>query len=335
MTSYPPLLETIHHTPRPSTLILEKVTANMSTSPSLRPHTGPEPPSSRLPALVSSEPFPVYPQFLLFGDSITQFGTLTLQAYLQTQYIRRLDVVNRGLAGYTAPMGYKALQKFLPCSTSPSMWPEIKLATVFFGANDSCVPGESQHVELQQFVDVLRDIVNYAVFNRQGGLKTNIIVITPPPVNEHQFVRTPTGDFQRRTGVTSQYARAAEQAAKAYGVHVIDLWSIIMQKVGWTPSMGRECCSKHIPYHIKNSPAPSFGTNQHIPGCHHLAERLPDAEYQLSDFLADGLHLTKLGYDVLFCELLKLIKSDLSECAPENLPFVLSDWKDALGSAGT
>lgn len=264
------------------------------------------------------------------GDSITQFSALTLQAYLQTQYIRRLDVINRGLSGFTSVMGYRALQLFLPASTPSSTWPDIKLVTVFFGANDACVPGEGQHVDLRDYVNTLRSLISYPVFNRRDATKTQVLIITPPPVNEHQFEKTPAGDFQRRAGITSQYARAARELARASGVHVLDLWTALMHRVGWNETMGYECCCEHIPYGMGSTSASTSRETQHIPGCSHFSESLPDAKYRLSDFLTDGLHLTKLGYDILFWELMKLIKSDIPECVPERLPLVLPEWRDAL-----
>lgn len=266
---------------------------------------------------------------LLFGDSITQFGTLTLQAYLQTQYIRRLDVVNRGLSGFTAPMGFRALQKFLPSTGERTAWPSIRILTVFFGANDACLPGNLQHVELQTYVDTIKAIFQYPLFQERAARKTHIIIITPPPINEHQLPQAPDGSSQRRAGITSQYARAAVQAGRAYGVHTLDFWSIIMKKVGWTSWMGRDCCCKHLSCHLDAKTAPSSDVH-HLPGCIHIPEVSSYADYQLSDFLTDGLHLTKLGYDVLFWELMKLIRRDLPECAPENLPFVLPEWRSAL-----
>ena len=227
-------------------------------------------------------------------------------------------------------MGFRALQKFLPATGEGAAWPNIRIVTVFFGANDACVPGQAQHVELQSYVDTIKAILQYPLFQQRGARKTQIIIITPPPYNEHQSPEAPDGPFQRRAGTTSQYARAAVQAGRAYGVHVLDLWTVIMRKVGWETSMGRDCCCKHLSCHLQSKTAPSHSEVHHIPGCISIPAVSPIADYQLSDFLIDGLHLTKLGYDVLFWELMKLIRRDLPECAPENLPFVLPEWRAAL-----
>ena len=176
----------------------------------------------------------------------------------------------------------------------------------------------------------MREITHYPVFNQQANARTELIIISPPPVNEHQFQRLASGHYQRRAGTTSQYAKAAAEFADASGVHLLDLWTVIMRKVGWTPSMGRDCCCDHLPYPGDPPTLTEKEEVQHIPGCHHLSQTLPNADYELSEFLADGLHLTKLGYDVLFWELLRLIKTQIPRCAPESLPFILPEWKAAL-----
>jgi len=80
----------------------------------------------------------IYEQFFLFGDSITQdsfsqqrgFG---FSAALQADYIRRLDVVNRGFSGYNTRQALSVLPKIVP---SPDH-AKIRFMTVFFGANDA------------------------------------------------------------------------------------------------------------------------------------------------------------------------------------------------------
>lgn len=331
MYKYPALNATIEHHPRPTTVILtpDHHRSKMSSSPSLLAQSKLEPPPN-LHSQSYDDHEPVdYPQFMLLGDSITQFSTLTFQSYLQTIYIRRADVINRGLSGFTAPMGFRALKNVLSSKTSQPCSSNIKLATVFFGANDACIPGESQHVDLPRYVSAIKKIVEYPGFKNERS-RTEIIVITPPPVNEHQFSQLPSGSFQRRAGTTSQYAQASLEAFQGLdGVYVLDFWSVLMRHVGWTESMGRDCCCEHLPRDIKTQ---SYAQSpvQHIPGCYHCPAILPGANYQLSDFLCDGLHLTKLGYDVLFEGLMSLIRKEIPDCAPENMPYILPEWRDAL-----
>lgn len=251
---------------------------------------------------------------------------MAFQANLQTDYIRRLDVINRGLSGFTSQMGLKALQHFLPADRH-ELWPNIKLTTVFFGANDACIPGQLQHVDLDSYIKALREIFDHLHAQKQQK-QIEIVVITPPPVNEHQSGRMPNGQFQRQAGITSQYAQAAQRLAQNLGLPCVDLWTLLMKRVGWQESMGRDCCSGHI----GNATALGISTVQHIPGCIHAKRVLPHSEHCLDDFLVDGLHLTQLGYNLLYYDTMRVINTQISACAPENLPMVIPPWKEAIES---
>ena len=178
-----------------------------------------------------------YPQFLMFGDSITEFSTLTLQPHLHTLYVRRMDVLNRGFGGYTSQTGLDVLRKFLDADLpSPPTTPRVQLMTIWFGANDACLPGNAQHVPLDRYEQALKQIVAYPVLKQHD---TQIVVITPPPVNEHSFEVNPgTGKFQRMAHVTSQYALKAKDVAKSLNVPCVDVWSILMQECGWKEADG-------------------------------------------------------------------------------------------------
>ena len=177
----------------------------------------PEPQSALSESAVASPHLKTYPQFLLFGDSITQFSSLTVTARLAEWYSRRLDVLNRGFSGYTAPMGYEVLQKFFPADNSPSIeTPQVQLMTVFFGANDACVPGHPQHVPLPTYISSLREIISYKGLNSHD---TKIILITPPPVDEWQM-----GNNDRTAEHTAKYASACRNLGEELELPVLDLW---------------------------------------------------------------------------------------------------------------
>ncbi|KIW62759.1 hypothetical protein PV04_10894 [Phialophora macrospora] len=237
-----------------------------------------------------------YPQFVLLGDSITQLSSLALTARLSEWYSRRLDVINRGFSGYTAPMGFEVLQQFFPTDSVPSPTvPRVQLMTIFFGANDACVPGHPQHVPLQRYMSSLKDIIHHQGLRRHD---TQVILITPPPVDEYQL-----GSPDRTAEHTAKYARAAHQVGQDCHLPVLDLWTIFMRKAGWTE-----------------------GSTDALAG----SKDAPRSEV-LADLLVDGLHFTATGYDLMFDELVKVIEQDLPGHAPERLPMVFPDWKDRLG----
>ncbi|KAL2400949.1 hypothetical protein ABEF95_009874 [Exophiala dermatitidis] len=236
-----------------------------------------------------------YPQFILFGDSITQGASHVFQSSLQDWYMRRVDVLNRGFSGYTAPAGYDNLLQFFPPVLPSSCFPRVQLMTIFFGANDACLPGNPQHVSIEQYKQSLRDIVNFE------GVKlhdTKIILIVPAPVDEWQLA---TGE--RKASTTAKYAAACREVGQELALPVLDLWTIFMLKAGWT----------------EGSTDPLIGS------------KAAPKNKVFEELLSDGLHFTPTAYQLVFDELVKLIHEKLPDQLPENLPSIFPDWRAKLG----
>ncbi|KIX03896.1 uncharacterized protein Z518_07449 [Rhinocladiella mackenziei CBS 650.93] len=237
-----------------------------------------------------------YPQFLLFGDSITQGSSHVFHSSLSEWYSRRLDVLIRGFSGYTAPVGYDTLLQFFPAVPPSDVVPRIRLMTVFFGANDACLAGTPQHVPIGEYKQYLRNIVNYE------GVKlhqTNVVLIVPAPVDEWQLA---TGE--RKAATTAKYASACREVGQELNLPILDLWTIFMLKAGW-----KEGSTDAL---IGSKAAPQ---NQ-----------------VLGELLSDGLHFTPAAYRLVFEELVKIIQNELPDQVPENLPFVFPDWRTKLGA---
>ncbi|KAK5219055.1 hypothetical protein LTR99_006563 [Exophiala xenobiotica] len=261
-----------------------------------------------------------YPQFLLFGDSITQGCSSHLSGPLSEWYIRRIDVLNRGFSGYTSQMGLDVLPHFFPAapstattgttSTSTSLGyaqgqgqcqqAQVSLMTVFFGANDAVLPGHPQHVPLHDYTRALRSIISYPPLALHG---TKVILITPPPVDEWQL-----GNDERTATNTQTYAVACRQLGADLNLPTLDLWTIFMTKAGWREGDGSDDGSTPL---IGSKAAPRSDV--------------------LDELLSDGLHFTPKAYQIVFEELVKLIQGKLPDHVPENLPFIFPDWKDKLG----
>jgi lysophospholipase L1-like esterase len=79
----------------------------------------------------------IRPQFVLFGDSITQksFGPGGWAGLLADAYQRRVDVINRGYSGYNTRWALSLVEPIFPANITG----KIELATVFFGANDAAL----------------------------------------------------------------------------------------------------------------------------------------------------------------------------------------------------
>ncbi|KAJ5787994.1 hypothetical protein N7457_002984 [Penicillium paradoxum] len=245
--------------------------------------------------------FTPYDQFLLFGDSITQMSCnqevgFGFHAALQEAYSRRLDVVNRGLAGYTTAHAVKVFGKFFPTPQTAT----VRLMTIFFGANDACVEGHKQHVPLDQYKENLKTIIQHPATRAQNP---RLMLISPPPVNEHQlefFDAAKDTPFPSRTAIlTKLYAAAAREVGAALNIPVVDLWSAFMKPTGWKEG------------------DPLIGSRD-----------VPDNE-TLAGLLSDGLHLTSAGNRVVYEEVMKVIQANWPDQTPESLPMVFPSWNDA------
>ena len=176
-----------------------------------------------------------YDQIILFGDSITQGSENQEEGFgfapaLRDDYIRRVDVVNRGFSGYTSQLGLKVLPQFMP---DPSQ-ANVRMMTVFFGANDATVPGNAQHVPLADYIACLEAIVQHPVVAAQGA---KVVLITPSPVDEHQLepndLAAGYNGLQRTAENTKRYAVACRDLGKHLDVPVVDLWTVFAEAAGW------------------------------------------------------------------------------------------------------
>lgn len=86
---------------------------------------------------------PYRPQFVTFGDSITQRGFAPgWTGALADAYQRRADVVNRGYSGYNTRWALQLLDRVFPPPepAAAAAAPPPRLVTIFFGANDAALP---------------------------------------------------------------------------------------------------------------------------------------------------------------------------------------------------
>lgn len=104
---------------------------------------------------------------------------------------------------------------------------------VFLGANDAVLPGQPQHVPLNQYSNNLRRIINHSAL---GAHETKFILIVPAPICEYE---TQASDavlgkhyIQRLATSTKLYADAALGVGKELGVPTVDLWGVFMEYVG-------------------------------------------------------------------------------------------------------
>uniref|UniRef100_A0A6V2HNC7 SGNH hydrolase-type esterase domain-containing protein n=1 Tax=Ditylum brightwellii TaxID=49249 RepID=A0A6V2HNC7_9STRA len=149
-----------------------------------------------------SEGFP-RKQVVLVGDSLTEIGFRDERGWgleLTKRYLRRCDVINRGLYGWNTRWLKMAMEKnvaFLP--------PQMHFGTLLMGSNDAVLrdmnPG--QHVPMDEFEQNLLYIAAEMLRRAEKG----IVLIAPPPCNPDawaEFVNTRKPEFNGKSDRTNE-----------------------------------------------------------------------------------------------------------------------------------
>ncbi|EPS29415.1 hypothetical protein PDE_04364 [Penicillium oxalicum 114-2] len=242
-----------------------------------------------------------YDQIILFGDSITEMSWdqslgFGYGAALSDAYRRQMDVVNRGFGGYTTAHAIKIVHEILPSPETA----KVRLMTIFFGANDACVPSHVQHVPIEIYKENLQKIIQHPATQAHNP---RLIIITPPPVNEYQLKEfddaKDTAHPSRTAQRAKEYAEAAKEVGAALKVPVADVWGTFMSTVGWQEGQAL------------------------------IGSRDLPANHGFSNLFTDGLHLTAAGYRLVYDEVRKTIKNNYPDLDPSALPMVFPAWTDA------
>ncbi|KAJ8501047.1 hypothetical protein OPV22_011599 [Ensete ventricosum] len=177
------------------------------------------------------------PKLVLFGDSITEesFGDGGWAAALAHHFSRSADIVLRGYSGYNTRWALKVLDRAMD---GASFGEPPAAVAVFFGANDASLPDRSsgfQHVPLSEYSANLRAICSHL---KEKWDSTIMILITPPPIDEHGRIQNPYGDNssglpERTNEVAGAYAKACVAVAEESGLPVIDIWTRMHKFPGW------------------------------------------------------------------------------------------------------
>ncbi|KAF0697341.1 Aste57867_11967 [Aphanomyces stellatus] len=157
------------------------------------------------------------PLIITVGDSITQFGAdpgnMGFQSLLANDYVRKADVVNRGLAGWTT----RGWLPKVPLLIEEWRGKPPALVTIFLGANDAALIDKApeQHVPLDEYDSNLHHMI---ALLRAAFPTCAILLITPPLVDD---ARCPS----RANFETKKYAAECVRVGAALDVPVLDLWS--------------------------------------------------------------------------------------------------------------
>jgi len=223
---------------------------------------------------------------VLFGDSLTAHS-LDGGGWgesLCKLYSTKADVVNRGGSGYNSRWGAQ-LSKEVFCK-------EIDdghcLAIVWFGANDAVLAssGSKQYVPVEEYGQNLSKIINniLQVYHERGC----VVVLTPPPVDERMRLEHQKKKYgEQATGIL-------ERTLDNTALYAIECLDIVKEK-----------CDSRVCYVDVFSIMESHN------------------DYEISDFLSDGLHLSPLGNRIVFEHVLQVIEQKLCSFAPGALKTIL------------
>ncbi|OQR91528.1 isoamyl acetate-hydrolyzing esterase 1 [Thraustotheca clavata] len=161
---------------------------------------------------------------LMIGDSITQQAAnpavLGFQAQLSQDYIRRVDVINRGMSGWTTKNWISKLPKLV----KEWKYSPVLLVMIYLGTNDAALSNNTQYVPLQDYAGNLQSMVQTL---KSSFLETNFIFITPAAVNDE----APQWIGYRKNARTKLYVDQCKSLAAQLHIPVIDLW---------TPTQGKQ-----------------------------------------------------------------------------------------------
>ncbi|KAI9313689.1 SGNH hydrolase-type esterase domain-containing protein [Dichotomocladium elegans] len=172
-----------------------------------------------------------------FDPKLQGFG-----ASLANAYSRKADVVNRGFSGYNSEWGLAILKQVLPTVERQRQGKaKLVLITLLFGANDSALPFTLQHVPLERYKANLAEMVNLiqSVTSPYYNPSLRIILITPPPLNEQQWLKRcqDKGDPMNRIAAdAARYAQAVRDIVQAQGgnkaIAIADFWTRLTERAG-------------------------------------------------------------------------------------------------------
>mmetsp|Transcript_23398 Transcript_23398/g.32787 ORF Transcript_23398/g.32787 Transcript_23398/m.32787 type:complete len:282 (-) Transcript_23398:192-1037(-) len=265
-------------------------------------------------------PLRIRPAIILFGDSITQQGfgwegSTGWASLLSADYSRRADVLNRGFSGYNTRHALDLLPHVIG-TTRPAEG--VLFATVFFGANDAALPGELQHVPIDEYEQNLKTIVHHmkSAFssndhtcddhgNNSGGDDNvspssscddheqrpvpPIILFTPPPVDVDAWYKArgpPPEEKQKNDRANEnakEYGNRVKEVATSLDCPVLDVFELL-------------------------------GGN--------------DGSENYGKYLRDGLHLSSSGNQLVYEGLTNLISTSYRHLAP------MTDGQGKYGTIG-
>ncbi|KAJ4368165.1 hypothetical protein N0V83_006521 [Neocucurbitaria cava] len=263
------------------------------------------------------------PEFVLFGASLTEWSfsekTEGFGWFLECKYSGLANIVNEGQAGYTSSSLQSDFDRIITRATAPNAAPTL-LFTIFVGANDACMIGDTEYVPWAKFEANIRAFVE-TILTQDAMSQTKIVLITPPPISGPSPAKkagmteeeVEDANFWKKEGPRyktymskKRYAEGMMRIASEYEetgrVVGLDFWHALVA-AGLNESESGDADGNAGEYD-EDMP----------PGC-----GLIGAKQFGKGWFTDGLHLDVKGYNVLSKTLFERITSQWPELAPERL----------------
>lgn len=159
---------------------------------------------------------------LLIGDSLTQRGFDPefngWAANLQNRFIRKAEVVNRGLSGYNSKWVSQIIDKLV---ITPR---ETLLTIIFVGVNDSVLPSNPyQHVGIVEYE------INLVKIIESSSKKGKVLVICPTPCDVDGWEAHRGKSNERSSASTKLYHDACENVCRRSGYIYVSTWDAFNQ----------------------------------------------------------------------------------------------------------
>ncbi|ODV85759.1 hypothetical protein CANARDRAFT_27852 [[Candida] arabinofermentans NRRL YB-2248] len=190
-----------------------------------------------------------YPKFLLLGDSITErcyqqypIKDYILDGYdkerkhshetaplnfsmgsqLQHDYVRRLDVINRGFSGYNSENMRYMIKNILKIEHDES-YSKCALAYLFLGSNDAAT-GYPDMCEYEKFIENMKFIIGEI---QKRSIKLILIGPTHHYAEDWETLnpKDVLDGIRRSMENNKKYANGIEELSKTYNLPFIDLFS--------------------------------------------------------------------------------------------------------------
>ncbi|KAG0320901.1 hypothetical protein BGZ99_004263 [Dissophora globulifera] len=269
----------------------------------LRPLISPVCPLSDQIQEQGDEDCALFGKIVVLADSISKYGythaTQGWLGFLADEWSGRADVVLRGFPGYNTHW-VKAIfpDLHLQESTSASS-PPVRLVIIALGTDDAAFPHTRQHISLSNYKDNLKSLITSVRYPESPNYSpdTQIILVTPAPVDDIMWEASLTAVQQtmdRSNNVTKEYADACAEVGEELHVPVVNLWKDIQCQLDGT-------CELH-------------------------------ESDQLQDYLMDGLHLRRMGNEVLYKGVLNTVATHFPHLHPTCWPPVFPGYSSESSS---